>query len=115
MEWLTTIIAAISALLGALGGGRILYYRTNRQQKELDVDKKASDMWHELYDESEQERKAMSDKIDKLYDQQHDLNKKVMLLEVEIKRIKPYTCTRLDCKQRLRYEDTANSPTTKTT
>lgn len=55
MNWLTAIVSAICAIIGALGGGSILYFKQNKKDKEADIEAKASLQWKELYERSQQE------------------------------------------------------------
>ena len=97
MEWINVIVTAICSLLAAVGGGTIMFYKQNRKLKDAEVVHTQADEWKRLYDESESERKGLSEKIDELYKEQHELSRKVLTLEVEVKRLLPYTCTKLDC------------------
>lgn len=100
MEWINIIVTAICSLLAAVGGGTVMFYKQNRKLKDAEVIHTQADEWKRLYDESESERKGLSEKIDELYKEQHELSRKVLTLEVEVKRLLPYTCTKLDCVQR---------------
>lgn len=43
MEWLNAIVAAIVGLVGAFGGGSIIYWRQNRKSKEAEASKSETD------------------------------------------------------------------------
>ena len=66
MEWINIIVSAVCALAGALGGGSLLFYKTNKQLKKVEVVHSQADEWKRLYEESEDERKALSEKVDKI-------------------------------------------------
>lgn len=100
MNWIDIVVGAVCSLIAALGGGGIIYFRQTKKMKEAEVVHTQADEWKRLYEESEDERKGLSKKIDELYKEQHNLTKKVLMLEVEVRRLMPYTCTRLDCKER---------------
>lgn len=94
------IVGALCSLIAVLGGGGIIYHRQTKKMKDMEVIHTQSDEWKRLYEESEDERKTLNNKIDELYKEQHELRRKMLMLEVEVKRLLPYTCTRLDCNQR---------------
>ena len=43
MEWLNAIVAAIVGLIGALGGGSVIYWRATRKSKEADAHKSTTE------------------------------------------------------------------------
>lgn len=100
-NWIDIIVGAVCSLVAALGGGGIIYFRQTKKMKEAEVIHTQADEWKRLYEESEEERKALSSKIDELYKEQHRLTKQVMLLDVKVRQLIPYTCTKLECKERL--------------
>lgn len=73
MDTLTTLITAVCSLLGALGGGSLLYLRQTRKMKEVEVESRQSEEWKRLYETSEAERKELGAKLDKLYDERKEL------------------------------------------
>lgn len=99
-DWIDIIVGAVCSLIAAFGGGGIIYYRQTKKMKDIEVVHTQADEWKRLYEESEDERKTLSNKIDELYKEQHELRRKMLMLEVEVKRLLPYTCTRIDCNQR---------------
>ena len=87
MEWINIIVSAVCALAGALGGGSLLYIKTNRQLKKVEVVHSQADEWKRLYEESEEERKALSDKVDKLYKEQHTDRNTINNLKLEVQKL----------------------------
>ena len=100
MEWINAIVAAICSLIGALGGGSLLYFKTNKQLKGLEVIHTQADEWKRLYEESEDERRKLSDKVDELYKQQHEDKATIGKLELEVQKLTWYRCTINGCKNR---------------
>ena len=43
MEWVNVIITAIVALVGAFGGGSLIYWRATRKEKSAEADKTTTD------------------------------------------------------------------------
>lgn len=43
MEWLNAIVAAVVGLIGALGGGSVIYWRATRRTKEADAAKSTTE------------------------------------------------------------------------
>lgn len=66
MDWLNVIITAIATLLGAVGGGSVLYVRQNRREKDVANELREADEWEKLYREKEQKCDAKDAKIDEL-------------------------------------------------
>lgn len=100
MEWINIIVAAACSLAGAFGGGSLLYIKTNRQLKKVEVVHSQADEWKRLYEESEEERKALSDKVDKLYKEQHTDRNTINSLKLEVQKLNWYRCTINGCKNR---------------
>lgn len=114
MNWINTIITALCSLLAAVGGGSIIYVKQNRAMKETEIKLKEKEIkaqeqtfesneinqWKELYQEVKSENKRLSEKIDELYKQQHQLTKQVAELQAIIGQ---HTCLNIDCKKRIRY------------
>ena len=119
MEWLNTIITLTCSLIAAVGGGSILYYKSNRDMKNMEVRLKGAEVdrqqveiennhsaaWKDLYEESRQENRELSSKIDELYKETHNLNKKLPELEQQVRKLTPLTCERISCKRRLRCDN----------
>lgn len=60
LDWLTVIVSAATAIVGAIGGGGIIYWKENKKGKSLDNDSKKLDNnekviseWKEMYHEKE--------------------------------------------------------------
>ena len=100
MEWINIIVSAVCALAGALGGGSLLFYKTNKQLKKVEVVHSQADEWKRLYEESEDERKVLSEKVDKLYKEQHTDRNTINRLELEVQKLNWYRCTINGCKNR---------------
>lgn len=59
-----------------------------------------ADEWKRLYEESEDERRKLSDKVDGLYKQQHEDKATIGKLELEVQKLTWYRCTINGCKNR---------------
>ena len=66
MDWINIIIAAICSLIGALGGGSLLYFRQNKRSKDVENELKEADEWKKLYQEKAEKSNAKDAKIDEL-------------------------------------------------
>ncbi len=105
MEWLQVIVTAVCSLLAAVGGGSIIYFKQNRAMKEVEVEIKKQEsesneiaQWKELYQEVKVENRRLSDKIDELYKNQHELTNEMVSLRATLKE---FSCTRKACKDRI--------------
>ena len=107
MDWITTLVAAICSLIGALSGGGILYLRYNREikrheaeLKEVEVEHNTSDNWREYADRITQDNKEKDSKIDQLACKVDTLSDTVRGLKDEVARLTQERCTRLGCMDR---------------
>lgn len=66
MDWINVIITAIATLLGAVGGGSVLYFRQNKREKDISNELREADEWEKLYREKEAKCDAKDAKIDEL-------------------------------------------------
>lgn len=118
MESLTVIISALSALVGALGGGGLLYFRQNRRLKETEVEAKQSEEWKKLYETSDKDSREKDLKIDALYAERQRLLERLIERErvisqkdIEIERLSFARCDVNECRKRKpprRYEENNN-------
>lgn len=72
MEWINVIVPAICAILGALGGGTLLYFRQTKKQKDIDNELKEAEAWEKLYHEKDAKCTQKDSKIDEL---RRDINR----------------------------------------
>ncbi len=92
MEWLNVIVTAICSLLAALGGGSVIYFKQNRQMKEVEVQLKKQErenneikQWQEIVADRDKqiaevraekekvkgECDRLSEKISRLYEERN--------------------------------------------
>ena len=107
IEWFNVIVGAICSLLGAFGGGGILFWKYNKQLKQGEVIRNQSDEWKRLYEEADQERKAKDEviakkdaKIDELYKAQHNDAEEKIQLKMQVQQLKWFHCTVPGCSKR---------------
>jgi len=104
LDWLMS--NAIPAVVGAVTalGGTFLYYKQEKDGKEIENEAKQSEEWRKLYLESQEDSRRKDEKIDKLYDKIDEMNKRMVKMEkqVEINRI--YSCFRVACKDRVKNQ-----------
>lgn len=60
------IITGTVALISAILGSSVIYFRQNKRSKEIDNDLKTTDAWKELYHEKEKKCNDKDAKIDEL-------------------------------------------------
>lgn len=125
MDTFSTIITILCTLLGVLGGGSFLYFRSNRKikaaeakraqaearlaeiegkQAETQLIHTQADEWRRLYNESEEERKGQQDNyrdrekfIDELHDKIIQMQYKIGELELENQSLKWHKCVVKGC------------------
>ena len=66
MDWISTVVTAVCAIVGAFGGGSILYFQQTRKQKEIDNELKEAQEWEKLYREVATQNKEKDNKIEEL-------------------------------------------------
>lgn len=100
------IVAIISGLLAG-GLSPILYFRQERNSKDIDNEAKQSEEWKKLYEETKDEIKEKDEKIDALYavinehiDNESLQAKRIADLEVEATRLKLLMCEVPSCMKR---------------
>lgn len=105
MDTFSTIITILCTLLGVLGGGSFLYFRSNRKikaaeakraqaeaklaeiegkQAEIQLIHTQADEWKRLYNESEEERKELQEKLSKQRESKDELHSKFIQLQYKI-------------------------------
>lgn len=104
------MIEIITAVVsGLLAGGLtpFLFFRQERNAKNIDNEAKQSEEWKKLYEETKAELQERDVKIDALYDKIHgyrdeceDLSKQLTSLEVENTRCKLLMCEVPSCPRR---------------
>lgn len=65
MDW-TMMLTAVLTFVGGGGLGAVLMFPQKRKSAELENETKASEQWKELYIKSQEEKKGLSNLIDKL-------------------------------------------------
>lgn len=107
MEWINVIVGSLCSLLGAFGGGGILFWKYNKQLKQGEVIRNQADEWKRLYEEADQERKAKDEviakkdeKIDELYKQQHADAEEKIALKMRVQQLQWFHCTVSGCSKR---------------
>lgn len=122
MDWINFIVTSVCALLGALGGGSIIYFRQTRRMKaaeaqraEIEAHNAAEnseiERWRGLADRSEAQLKEARDHIQVKNEQVNKLYKQLHAYEADLRtitnkynsamqlidRIRCYYCTNLPC------------------
>lgn len=101
------IVAAI--ISGILAGGLtpFLFFRQDRNSKEIDNEAKQSEEWKKLYEETKEELDERDAKIDELYQQIHnqrdteaEMAKHITEIEVENTKCKLLMCEVPSCPKR---------------
>lgn len=107
LEWVTILSSAFSVVVGALGGGGVMYFRQNKAAKEIENESNQSNEWRKLYDEMKGELQSKDSKIDKLYEERKrydddiaELRKRITDLEISLKSERYFRCEVQDCKNR---------------
>lgn len=107
MSAIEIIVTAFTALVGALGGGSLLFFRQNKTAKKIENESNQAAEWKKLYDESKSDNAEKEKKIDGLYDEIKELRseitsnaKRIAELEVENTRMSIYKCELPGCKLR---------------
>lgn len=118
IDWVNIIVAAVCSVVGAFGGGSLLYFRQNKREKDISNELREADEWEKLYREKEQKCDAKDAKIDELRkhinslqeerirliadssDKQQELQGKVSQLRTEMIECNWYRCEVCGCKNR---------------
>lgn len=100
------IVAIVSGLLAG-GLTPFLFFRQNKEAKEIENETHQSDEWHKLYEEMHTELKERDAKVDSLYaeinnqrDRKAELSKRITELEVENTKLKLFMCEVPSCPKR---------------
>lgn len=114
MEWVQLIIGFVTTLI--VNGS--FFYTINRKlknaevkDKETEILKKQDDEWQELYQEQRNRIAPLEAKLDEVYKEKGELNRALLLKDVEIERLKGdfkafetkmhwYKCTVNNCPNR---------------
>lgn len=104
MEWFNVIVPAVCSIVGAFGGGSILYFKQTKQLKNVEVTHAIVDEWQELTSEYKNQIKEQSDKIDKQSAKIDELYKNIRTLETstnvlnkKIDELESQRCTVFPC------------------
>lgn len=99
MDW-TMMLTAVLTFVGGGGLGAVLMFPQKRKSAELENETKASEQWKELYIKSQEEKKGLSNLIDKLYDDQGHFRDENNRLTTQIAVYKVLKCRDLKCTNR---------------
>lgn len=101
------LISALASLIGALGGGGVMYYRQTKQLKEAEVEAKQSDEWRKLFEQTDADSREKDKKIDGLYEQRQELyntllekDRLIASKDIEIQRLNFSRCYVNGCRRR---------------
>lgn len=107
MDFLTIIVSAVCSIIGALGGGGIIYYRQTKHMKEAEVDAKQSEEWRKLFEQSDEDSRKKDKKIDGLYEERQNLYNKLLekdriiaRRDIDLERLNFARCYVNGCKRR---------------
>lgn len=100
MDWITIIVGAACSLIGAFGGGSVLYFQQNKKLKSLEVIHNQADEWKRLYDEADTERKEKDVKLDKMREERDSAKSDSAHKDLDIQKLRWYHCTCNGCKNR---------------
>lgn len=73
METYTVIYTSIIALISALGGGSVIFFRANKKLKNIEVESRQSDEWQRLYKTLLDDNRDKDTKLDALYAERQKL------------------------------------------
>lgn len=118
IDWVNIIVAAVCSIVGAFGGGSVLYFRQNKREKDISNELREADEWEKLYREKEQKCDAKDAKIDELRNhinllqeerirliaessaKQQEMSGQVSQLRTEMIECNWYRCEVCGCKNR---------------
>ena len=107
MDWISIIVSAVCATIGALSGAGILFYRQTKRTKEaeankaeIEVTKNQSDEWQELYYEQRDRVKEAREECMRLRLLKEESMNKANKLELENQQLEWFRCTVNNCKMR---------------
>ena len=107
MDWISIIVSAVCATIGALSGAGILFYRQTKRTKEaeankaeIEVTKNQSDEWQELYYEQRDRVKEAREECMRLRLLKEESTNKANKLELENQQLEWFRCTVNNCKMR---------------
>ena len=100
MDWISILVGAICSLVGAFGGGSILYFRQNKKLKEMEVVHTQSDEWQELYNDLKEEKKRLNCKVDELYKERNSMIEEKQQLQLKVQQLCWYRCEVEHCQKR---------------
>lgn len=66
IDWVNIVVAAVCSIVGAFGGGSLLYLKQTKREKDISNELREADEWEKLYREKEQKCDAKDAKIDEL-------------------------------------------------
>lgn len=107
MEWVNIVVTAAIALLSALGGAGLIFWRQTKRMKEAEAERaevatqhEYVKEWKELYEKKEAKVNELDAKIDDLRKELRAEQMKNNLLELEKEKLKWAKCTVNGCKNR---------------
>lgn len=107
MDLLNIIISSVCALLGALGGGGVLYWKQNKMLKQQEA-KQAEhstqhayvEEWKELYQKKEERVNILEEKLDDMRQKKNKSDERITQLQLENERLQWAKCTVNGCNKR---------------
>lgn len=107
MDWISVLISGAVGLVGALGGGGLLFWRQNKnikhqeaKQAEHETQHAYVEEWKELYQKKEERVNILEEKLDKVRHERNEAVAKTAELKLENERLQWSKCTVNGCKKR---------------
>ena len=101
-ESLDILSTAITAILsaGVTAAGTFLYYKQERDKRDIENESLQSEEWKKLYLESKEDSAKKDKKIDECLGEVNELRKQLIQLERKVQLSHIYACTNLQCPNR---------------
>lgn len=96
---LPTILTAIASSAVTLAGS-FMYYRQERERREIENETSQSEEWKKLYIESKADSEHKDAKIDELRREINELRTQMIELQRKVQLSSIYTCTDVRCTMR---------------